>query len=96
MAAENSKKKILVTKRCPAKSVSPGMIAKSIKNGEEIIPHADPNQLIYIVFFFPENNEGVMIQKGFNAIAAIVQAVINKILGIVLSAPLVAEDTKPK
>ena len=96
MAAEKSRKKQLVAKRCPAKSISPGMTAKSIKNGEEITPHADPNQLMYFVFFFPENNEGAMIQKGFNEIAAIVQAIINIILGIVLSAPLEAEETKPK
>ena len=90
MAAAKSKKKILVASICPLKSMSPGIIAKRNKKGDETTPHIDPKRLRYFVKFFSENNVGITNQKGFNEIAVIVHAITNKTLEIVLSVPFSA------
>lgn len=90
IAAAKRRKNTLVAKRCPPKSISPGIIAKRIKNGDETMPHIDATKLKYLVDLFFENKVGMTIQKVSNKTAAIVHAHINKFLETKLLAPFSA------
>lgn len=90
IAAAKRRKKTLVANICPPKSISPGITAKKIKNGDETRPHNDANKLKYLVDFFSENCVGIAIQNGSKRTAAIVHAIMNKVLEIRLLAPFSA------